>query len=125
MYIEGGGVKQGRGIKSVLSERGLFDERLHLEFKHCAALEIGPRRELCARNRCCHRAILSSEPDFKAQREWLREVIEDLGCKIIFLPTFHCELNFIERVWSDTKCKCRRACVQIRRTEGYGTWFIG
>ncbi|KIK79359.1 hypothetical protein PAXRUDRAFT_161476, partial [Paxillus rubicundulus Ve08.2h10] len=36
------------------------------------------------------------QPDFKAQKSLVQEVIEKVGHLCIFLPNFHCELNFIE-----------------------------
>ena len=54
---------------------------------------------------CCARYCLSQEEDFKQQKEWLAEVVELLGSDIILYPKFHCELNFIEMLWSQLKNK--------------------
>jgi hypothetical protein len=54
--------------------------------------------------------VMSLHEDFKAQRPWLVEVIEDRGHRIIFYPKFHCELNFIEMIWGYTKTFLRRNC---------------
>lgn len=59
---------------------------------------------------CCARYRLSQEPDFLGQREWLREVVEDAGHKIIYYPKFHCELNYIEMAWAYLKSYLRRNC---------------
>ena len=45
-----------------------------------------------------------------AQKEWLEEIVEGHGFKIIFYPKYHCELNYIELVWGWTKCHHRRTC---------------
>jgi len=39
-------------------------------------------------------ALLSSQPDFAAQKNWIEETIEGAGHKVEFFPKFHCELNF-------------------------------
>ena len=43
---------------------------------------------------------MKNQPDFLAQREWLREVVEEAGCQIMYYPKYHCELNYIEMVWA-------------------------
>ena len=48
------------------------------------------------RKYCCARYVMRNQPDLLAQREWLREVFEDAGCKIMYYPKYHCELNFID-----------------------------
>ena len=53
---------------------------------------------------------MSSEPDFLEQREWLTETIENAGFKIIFYPKYHCELNYIENIWSYIKQLLRKHC---------------
>jgi hypothetical protein len=54
---------------------------------------------------------LSNQPDFKSQRPWLKEVVEDdIGATIIYYPKFHCELNYIEMVWAYIKAYLRRNC---------------
>jgi len=47
---------------------------------------------------------------FRAQKCHLQEVIERRGHMCIFLPKFHCELNFIERVWGAAKRETRAKC---------------
>ena len=61
-------------------------------------------------DRCCLTKVLSEEPDFKNQKEWLTEVVETGGCEIIYYPKYHCELNFIEMVWGWLKSYHRRSC---------------
>ena len=45
---------------------------------------------------CCSGAILSSQPDFAAQKSRLKEVIKKAGHLVIFYPKFDRELNWIE-----------------------------
>jgi hypothetical protein len=39
---------------------------------------------------------LRKQPDFAAQKEWLREVVEEFDFEVLYYPKYHCELNFIE-----------------------------
>ena len=54
--------------------------------------------------------MLSNEPDFLEQTEWLTEVVTAAGFKIKFFPKYHCEFNFIEMVWGWAKSHHRRTC---------------
>jgi hypothetical protein len=48
--------------------------------------------------------------DFAAQLCWLEDTLSGTWHEIIFFFKFHCELNFIERVWSMAKGRVRREC---------------
>ncbi|PUU75786.1 hypothetical protein B9Z19DRAFT_993111 [Tuber borchii] len=78
-----------KGMKVVLQERGLWKDGLSM---HCP-------KNLC----CCAAEILSREEDFLAQKGMLQEEIERSGHLILFLPKFHCELNWIEYYWGEGK----------------------
>jgi hypothetical protein len=54
--------------------------------------------------------VLSQEPDFKAQKAWLEEVVERLGYELFFYPKYHCELNYIEMSWGWLKAHHRNNC---------------
>ena len=54
--------------------------------------------------------ILSTHHDFAEEPEWLEQVVFARGHNIIFLPKFHCELNYIEIIWAYTKSYLRRHC---------------
>jgi transposase len=60
--------------------------------------------------KCCASFVLSHEPDFLAQEEWLTQVVHKAGFEIIFYPKYHCELNYIEMVWGWAKGHHRRTC---------------
>jgi hypothetical protein len=53
---------------------------------------------------------LHAQPDFASQKNRLQEVIEAARHMCIFYPKFHCELNFIESFWGETKRYSRLHC---------------
>jgi len=59
---------------------------------------------------CCMTRTLSLQPDFLEQKSLVQETIEELGHLCIFLPKFHCELNFIEFFWGAVKKYLREHC---------------
>jgi transposase len=59
---------------------------------------------------CCLKCVLSNEPDFKEQKEWLATVVEAAGFTTMFFPKYHCEFNFIEIIWGWAKSHHRRTC---------------
>lgn len=59
---------------------------------------------------CCNKRILELQPDFQEQKSLVQEVIEAAGHLCIFLPKFHCELNFIEFFWGAVKKYLRDRC---------------
>jgi hypothetical protein len=103
MVTATGGAK---GMWTVLLERELVTvwEKLNATCENCrAGIETNNAR-------CCCTKLLSSQPDFKAQRIWIEEALDAYGIKAMFYPKFHCELNPIELVWSHLKCTLRREC---------------
>lgn len=94
-----------KGIRTILSERGLWRNELKLE---CDACKSHTTLETVLD--CCARRLLSQQPDFKAQQEWLTEAVQSSGHRIIFYPKFHCELNFIELTWAYLKNTLRATC---------------
>jgi len=91
-----------KGIKVVLMERGLWPSGgIRLD---CAdSCPVGS-------SSCCARAILAAQADFQAQRSGIAEIVEDAGHAVEFYPKFHCECNFIERVWGEAKRVARAEC---------------
>jgi hypothetical protein len=53
--------------------------------------------------RCCCRRFLYNQPDFFNVKSHLETVCEEQGFRVLFLPKFHCELNFIEMCWGFAK----------------------
>ncbi|KAF7343545.1 hypothetical protein MSAN_01975000 [Mycena sanguinolenta] len=92
---------QPKGMKLVLEERGLL--RPSLKMKCDTGTCDGSHL-------CCGRAILSHQPDFLEQKSLVQETIERLGHQCLFLPKYHCELNFIEFFWGAVKRYLREHC---------------
>jgi len=91
-----------KGIKAVLMERGLWPSGgVRLDCNDSC-----PERSTS----CCARKIMASQPDFQAQKSSIAEVIESAGHTVEFYPKFHCECNFIERVWGEAKKVARDQC---------------
>ena len=90
-----------KGIKAVLTERGLYQAKLQGK---C------PRKCEPGATNCCNKRILELQPYFQQQKSLVQEVIEAAGHLCIFLPKFHCELNFIEFFWGAVKKYLRDNC---------------
>ena len=88
-----------KGIKHVLMERSLWKDSLCMRCK-----------DNCTSDNCCAKQILDNQPDFKGQKSLVQEVVKSAGHMCIFLPKFHCELNFIEYFWGTTKRYLRENC---------------
>ncbi|KAF9510170.1 hypothetical protein BS47DRAFT_1280353, partial [Hydnum rufescens UP504] len=52
---------------------------------------------------CCCCWLLFSEPDFVNIDSILKGHCHEHGFTVLFLPKFHCELNFIEMCWGFAK----------------------
>jgi transposase len=89
-----------KAIKAVLKERGLYRSDLRGKCKKCQS----------GSTHCCNKRILENQPNFKAQKSLVQEIIEEAGHLCIFLPKFHCELNFIEFFWGQVKKYLRDNC---------------
>jgi hypothetical protein len=90
-----------KGMRHVLKERGIITTGLRGKCKSACDPEA---------TACCCRRILENQPDFKAQQSLVQEIIEAAGHLCIFLPKFHCELNFIEFFWGAVKRYLRDHC---------------
>lgn len=96
-----------KGIKVILTERGLYQVKLRGKCK---------TKCVTAATACCNKHILELQPDFQQQKSLIQEVIEAAGHLCIFLPKFHCELNFIEFFWGVVKKYLRDNCDYILLT---------
>lgn len=98
LYFPDGHEKAGwfKGMAQILRERGFEAESmLQAECKgfHCPPDEI----------RCCCRRFLYNRPDFAHVKSVLEMTCHAKNVQVLFLPKFHCELNFIEQVWGYAK----------------------
>ncbi|KAG2056618.1 hypothetical protein BDR06DRAFT_850242, partial [Suillus hirtellus] len=84
-----------KGMATILTERGFDVTKLKAQCKNfeCVA---------GATDCCCHR-ILYCQPDFTNVKSFLETTCKARGFHVIFLPKFHCELNFIEQCWGFAK----------------------
>ncbi|KAI0354346.1 hypothetical protein OH77DRAFT_1549785 [Trametes cingulata] len=92
-----------KGMREVLIERGLWTAGLLMR---CGD---GEKCDPDAAS-CCAKRILDLQPDFQEQKSLVQEVIEAAGHLCIFLPKYHCELNFIEFFWGAVKRYLREHC---------------
>jgi len=85
-----------KGMTKILKERGLTEE---------AKLKAQCDKFKCKPNAtaCCQRRVLYNQPDFANQDSALEITCKARGFEVLFLPKFHCELNFIEQCWGHSK----------------------
>ena len=76
----------------------------------CDSKNKQPSRFDLTRTDCCLDRMIESQPDFIAQKSRLEEQLETLGHLPVFLPKFHCGLNFIEMYWGQAKLYTREHC---------------
>jgi hypothetical protein len=88
---------QPKGMKEVLKEQNLWRDGLR---RKCGTgkCDVGSDNPMC-----CARQILQTQPDFQEQTCTIQEKLENAGHSVIFLPKYHCELNFIEYFWGAVK----------------------
>lgn len=85
-----------KGMAVILEERGLTKEaKLRSQCPNFKCPE--------GATQCCCRRVLYNQPDFMAERSLLEIECDKRGFQVIFLPKFHCELNFIEQCWGYAK----------------------
>jgi hypothetical protein len=85
-----------KSMTVLLQERGLHKE---------AKLNAQCQKFKCqtGNKNCCQRRVLYHQPDFVQAKSLLEELCEARGYTVLFLPKFHCELNFIEQCWGFAK----------------------
>lgn len=98
-----------KGMKVILEERGITvpprDQPGYLRAQCpdfiCKGIREPPFN-------CCCRCLLFNEPDFVNIDSLLEITCKARGFVVLFLPKFHCELNFIEQCWGYAKRVYRR-----------------
>ena len=95
-------VRQFKGMAVILGECGYED------IKNKKA-QCGKSFTNCPQGSttCCCRHILYNEPDFKNVNLILETDAKMCGFSILFLPKFHCEINFIKQCWGYAKRRYR------------------
>jgi len=85
-----------KGMSIILKERGLLKE---------SNLKAQCKDFKCQKgvSDCCCQRVLYMQPDFIQVESKLETLCKQQGFNIIFLPKFHCELNFIEQCWGYAK----------------------
>ena len=85
-----------KGMTKILIERELTEE---------AKLKAKCKKFKCEKGamNCCQCRVLYNQPDFVDQESALEIACKAKGFEVVFLPKFHCELNFIEQCWRHAK----------------------
>ena len=98
LYFLDGHEKAGwfKGMAQILQKQG-FEATSKLRAK-CQGFHCPPGETGC----CCHQ-LLYTQPDFMNIDSLLETTCCARGVQVLFLPKFHCELNFIEQVWGHAK----------------------
>lgn len=94
---------KAKGIRIVLEERALWPDGKF-------SLDCSQNKVQCSSNVCCARRLLASQPDFLEQKTALEEVVTRSGNIFDLYPKYHCEINFIERIWGYSKRRTRAEC---------------
>ncbi|KIK77126.1 hypothetical protein PAXRUDRAFT_167730, partial [Paxillus rubicundulus Ve08.2h10] len=99
LYFPIGHEKAGwfKGMAQILRERG-FKTEAKLQYE-CEGFNCPAGKTAC----CCCR-FLFNQPDFICVKSVLETVCHEKGVQVLFLPKFHCKLNFIEQCWGHAKC---------------------
>eukprot|EP00734_Pompholyxophrys_sp_LG126_P000601 Pompholyxophrys_sp_v1_NODE_325_length_751_cov_8.928161.p1 type:complete len:188 gc:universal NODE_325_length_751_cov_8.928161:159-722(+) len=88
-----------KGAEQVLRERGLLKPKMKLD-------------EMVQ--------ILAECDDFANEIPTVEHLVESQGHKTLWVPKFHCELNFIENVWGKakqyTRANCNYTVAGLRKT---------
>jgi hypothetical protein len=100
LYFELDHPKAGlfKGMQVILKEWGLIKESKLKE--QCKSKFQCPNKGQI--NCCCHQ-VLYKQLDFVQVESLLKTYCKSCGVMVIFLPKFHCELNFIEQCWGYAK----------------------
>jgi hypothetical protein len=84
-----------KGMACMLQERGIDISELKRECPGFKSKDPDAN--------CCIRWTLWNQPDFINVKLIIEEHCEKRGIEVLFLPKFHCELNFIKQCWGMAK----------------------
>ncbi|KAF9479060.1 hypothetical protein BDN70DRAFT_859047 [Pholiota conissans] len=101
LYFPEGHERAGafKGMQIILEERGFTGvSSLRAE---CKGFKCPTKMD--PSNPCCCRRLLYNQPDFANVEALLQTACRLEGVALLFLPKFHCELNFIEQCWGYAK----------------------
>jgi hypothetical protein len=110
-YPEGherAGVFKGMGV--ILEERG-YEDALKIRAQ-CPKFQ-------CEKGaiRCCCQQMLYNKSDFVKVESLLETACKACGFRVLFIPKFHCELNFIEQCWGYSKRLYRLSPVSSKEAD--------
>jgi len=98
-----------KGMAMLLQEHGFDTSKLRAQCK-----EFKCKKDTTM---CCCRRILYTQPDFVNVLSILERVCNRCGYRVLFLPKFHCELNFIEQCWGYSKRLYRQYPVSSKEAD--------
>ena len=93
-------VEHFKGTFQILLERGLVEKDTKL--LRCCKVHSG--------DRCCLEQLISQQEDFQEQKSMLEESLVNAGHLMTLYPKYHCETNWIERHWGESKRIARLMC---------------
>jgi hypothetical protein len=98
LYFKPGHPQAGlfKGMTILLAERGMVEESKSLT--QCKNFKCTDKKA-----NCCQRRTLYNQPDFVCVKSLLETMCEAQGFRVLLIPKFHCELNFIEQCWGYAK----------------------
>ena len=98
LYFPEGHERAGvfKGMAVILEEHGFGN--MSKTLAECKNFKCAP-----GSINCCCRHILYNQPDFANVPFLLETTCRSKGFSVLFLPKFHCELNFIEQCWGYAK----------------------
>ncbi|KIK74438.1 hypothetical protein PAXRUDRAFT_169345 [Paxillus rubicundulus Ve08.2h10] len=112
LYFPVGHKKAGwfKGMAQILREWG-FETQAKLWYE-CKGFNCPAGKTAC----CCH-CFMFNQPDFVCVESVLETVCCEKGAQVLFLPKFHCELNFIEQCWGHAKCIYRQFSASAKEAD--------
>ena len=100
-YFPEGHIHKGcfKGMVIILKEHSYaYAQHLCAQCKDFKCPKIFEPQQPC----CCWR-LLYNEPDFQSVVSLVKQECSQHNFEVLFLPKFHCELNFIEQCWGYAK----------------------